>query len=422
MTRRRPARALGLFPRGGAVVVLAACLALPAGAAQQEEPPDPDLSTEGMRRAGPFYLRPFVALKDAGYDDNIRLEGEGEAESDVTATLGPGLDTLLLTGDRGGIFLSTEFDYVAFRDHSDLNHWNNYTRARGIYLTKRAALSLENRFISVRERPNFEIDQRLRRDENIVTGAVRSLQDRRLGYRAFVRHRRIDYSRDEGDSEDVARRLNRREATFSLTGELRVRPKTTFLLEGVYARAEFDDSSEGRDTRAVSVLPGFRFDPSAAIQGEFKIGVISLEAPERPQSDYHGTVGEARLSTRLGNRIRLKGTFERDLRFSTLHENLYYIRTHWTAAYEQFFSRRLSTQLLYGEGENRYPEEVTRGGGEPFSGIREDRITTYELSVRYRISDQFSLRARALRQERDSTDDFFDRDRNFYAFGSSYAF
>lgn len=404
------------------LTIFFASLVLAATGALAEDPPaDPDLSTEGMRRLGSFYLRPTLLLKDVGYDDNIELDAR-DPESDFTATGGGRLDALLLTGDRGGIFLSGEGDYVAFQDNTDLNHWNSYARARGIYLAKRTILSLEDRFVSVRERPNLEIDERRRRDENIITGALRSRSDRRLGYSAFVRHKNIDYSDDQGPNDDVVRRLNRQEGAFSLAGELSIRPKTTFVLEGVYERVEFDDTSEGRDAKSVSVLPGFRFDPSAAIQGEFKVGVISLEAPDRPQSDYDGTVGEGRLSARLGVRARLKATFVRDLVFSTTQENLYFISDHWTAAYEHFFSRRVSGQLLYGEGTNDYPEPITRTGAEPFSGIREDSITTYELSVRYQVSDQLWFGLQARRTERDSTDDFLDMERNFYTLGSSYAF
>ena len=114
-------------------------------------PIDPDLSTEKMVRAGPFHVRPFLILKDIGYDDNVRFEAQTR-EGDATATAGGGLDALILAGDRGGLRLSQEVDYVAFQTQTELNHWNGSARARGILLLKGLQLSLEDQFRSERER------------------------------------------------------------------------------------------------------------------------------------------------------------------------------------------------------------------------------------------------------------------------------
>lgn len=414
---------LALLPRivpGAAAVLLiaAAAAGLPLAA---DEPPDPDLATEGLRRAGPFYLRPFILLKDVGYDDNVRFDSR-EAEGDTTATAGAGIRGVALWGDRGGVNFSHELDYVAFGENTDLNHLNSFTRARGIALFKRLALSLEDAYSSVRERPNTEVDQRLRRRSNDLRAEVRSLRDRRFGWKAGLRHTDINYSTDVPGSEPAARRLSRVERSATLGGEARIRPKTTFTLEGIVEHVEFDDRSEGRDTRSYTILPGLRFDPSASIQGHLKIGVESLEAPERPQSDLRTTVGEAALSVRLGRASRLKGTFNRDLLFSILQENLYYVSRSWSAAYEQFFSRRLSAEIAYGTGRNHYPIEVTRGGEDPFRGIRDDRMTRYLTAIRYRIAHELSLVVSASRLIRDSTDDFYDRERTFYSFGTTYSF
>jgi hypothetical protein len=388
--------------------------------AAEEAPLDPDLSTKGTRRAGPFHVRPLVLLKDVGYDDNVRFESSTR-EGDTTATGGIGVDAIVLGGDRGGVRLFQEFDYVAFSRNADLNHWNSASRARGVFLMKRVAVSLEDRLDSVEERPNSEVDQRVRRKRNAITAAVRSLGTGRLGFKAFVRHAGLDFSAGDPAFDPGVKRLNRNENALSVIGELRVRPKTTFTLEGGIERFDFDQEDR-RDTRSRSIQPGFRFDPSASIQGEVKLGVISLTAPDQPQSDYRGTIGEGRLSTRLGHRARLKGTYERDLEFSTLTTNLYYVSTAWTAAYEQFLTRRLSAELLYGRGLNHYPEEVSLGGTPPVLALRDDDMITTQATIRYRINEQLWMNLSASRLRRDSTIDTYDRDRNFFAFGSAYSF
>ena len=166
--RRQTAKTAAL----AAAVVL--CGAAPARAQVSATPVDPDLSTEEMRRAGPFHVRPFALLKDVGYDDNIRFDGQTR-EGDSTATAGGGLEALLLAGDRGGLRLSQELDYVAFQRNTNLDHWNGHARARGILLLRRFLVSLEDQFDTVRERPIAEIDERLRRKNDAVTAGLRTL-------------------------------------------------------------------------------------------------------------------------------------------------------------------------------------------------------------------------------------------------------
>src|SRR6266850_6187609 len=286
---------------------LAACALaapLPAAAATATDAPvDPDLATTGTRRAGPFHIQPFLVLKDAGYDDNVRFDARRRS-GDSTATAGVGLNALLLAGDRGGLRLEQELDYIAFGRNTELNHWNGSARARGILLTRQFDLSLEDQYASTRERPSTEIDQRLRRDTNVLMASLRSLWTRRIGVRGYARHESIGYSSDDPFSTLVAQELNRDQNELRVAADLRLLPKTTFVLEGVVERIAFQDRSQGRDARKRSFLPGFRFDPSASIQGEFKLGWTSLTAPDQPQNDYRGTTGEGDLALRLGRRLR----------------------------------------------------------------------------------------------------------------------
>jgi hypothetical protein len=404
-----------------ALSLVALCLALPARAATVGGAPDPDLSTEGTRRAGPFHLKPVLFLKDVGYDDNIRFDSQ-ENEGDTTGTAGASLQALLLTADRGGLVLSQEVDYVAFSRNTDLNHWNGFTRARGIFLLKSLEVSLEDRFASVRERPNTEIDQRLRSHDNALTAAIRTRSASRLGMRAYLRHERIDYSSEDSGYSQNADNLDRDETALSVVSEMRLLPKTTFLLEGLVERIEFTDPDQRGSHRAVSILPGVRFDPSATLQGEIKVGVKSFNAIESTDADTRLTVGEAHLATRLGHAARLKLEYSRDLVYSVVEGNLYFVGTEGSAAVEQFFSRRLSGEVLYGRGSNRYPVAIAATATDPFAGIRDDRITRYQISLRYRVSDQLAIVASGSRLLRDSTDDLFDRTRNLYAFGSTYGF
>jgi len=416
MRSRRPAGP-GLRAAARLLVALLATIAVRA----EEPPADPDLSTEGMRRAGPFHLRPYAVLKDVGYDDNVRIEARTR-QGDSTATAGAGLDAVLLAGDRGGVHLFEELNYVAFQKNTDLDHWNGSARARGIALLKGTVLSLEDRFASDRERPNTEIDERLRRTNNSLTGAFHTVGKGRLGLKGSLRDERIDYVSDDPLLPNVGDLLNRDETTLSVIGEMRVLPKTTFTLEGSVSRIQFDDKSQDRDTRKRAILPGFRFDPGAAVQGDLRVGPLDMTALERDGGSYHGLAGDGHLSTRLGRAARLKSEFTRGVEFSTLGSNLFFVSRSWSLALEQFFSRRISGELLYRSGFNHYPLEVPLRLSPGIMGIRDDRLTTWQATVRYRTKSQMILTASAYRLTRDSTDDFYDTGRAFYTFGTTYTY
>jgi hypothetical protein len=207
-----------------------------------------------------------------------------------------------------------------------------------------------------------------------------------------------------------------------MQGEMRIRPRTTALLEMMVEDVVFDDQTEGRDSRAWSILPGFRIDSHSALRGEIKVGMIDLHAPERPESDHRGTIGGGWLVWRLAPALRARGTFARDLQFSTTSENLYYVWSSWSLALEQSLSRRLSAELLYGRGLSHYPLPVNLTVADPDGVIRDDHMERYEFAIRYRLHGDGRLEARVGRQVRDSTIDSLDRERNVYTVGTTVAF
>ncbi|HXI03318.1 MAG TPA: outer membrane beta-barrel protein [Candidatus Saccharimonadales bacterium] len=422
-------------PAGASRILLLTLIAIcfghsPAPAQQPDAPRDPDLRTEGLRKVGPFRLAPYFHLRDVGYDDNVFFEAS-RSQGDYTATAVPGLRALLLTGDRGGVVLDSEAAWVAFRDNSQLDHWNGKVRARGILLLRSALVSVSDRFQSVRERPANEIDTRVRSNSNLVSAEVRTQRSGRFGGRAAISRDAIRYVSGE-DIDNLKARLDRNRQTLALTGELRVHPRTTAFLEVSFDDVNFRNPDVIRDTRSVSLLPGVRFDPTAPVQGELKAGVIDLNAPpsmtvpdpsdpnatiRTPARDYRGFAGEGALSVRMGHAARVKLTGARELPFSIVENNLYAVQTDWSAAFEQFLSRRFSVELKEARSLYHYPEKVPDSRGNLID--RDDRLRIYGLSFNYRLGDRTGLTVSAQRQRRDSSDETLDRTRNFISFGTT---
>ena len=415
---RHPARSR--FPLGMMILAVSLSAAVYPKTGEEKNILDREFPLESSRKWGRFFVQPKFQFRDVGYDDNVRFDNQ-DPEGDMTATLAPSLEAWLRGGDRTGLRLFQEAGYVTFSQNSDLDHWDLRSEAKGVYLAGDYALSMEGFFRSWEDRPNSEVDERLPREEISLATGVETDGNGRLGGGLFFKRTGFDYSPGESGSQNVAERLNREERSYTLMGKLRILPKTTFTMEGTVERVNFDNPLES-DTRVHSLLPGIRFDPSASLQGEIRLGVLSLEASDGPENDYETTVGSARLSTRFGRGGRLRGEFDRELVYSTLEEYLFFMNSIWLAAYEQFFSRRFSAEFEYGKGLNEYPDEAIRSGSGPIDQNRKDHLTRYQFWVRYRIYEELMFVGRIQHSRRDSNDDVFDLERNFYTIGVTYAF
>ncbi|MGD8375198.1 MAG: outer membrane beta-barrel protein [Acidobacteriota bacterium] len=401
-----------------AAMLAAGVSVLPANAA--DPPLHPDLDTGDLRRAGPFYYRPYLLLKALGYDDNVFFDG-AEPVADVTAALAPGIDLLLRTGPRGGLRVNQEFDYVAFAEYSGENHWNSHTEVRGIYVPKYFRLVLDGQYHTVRERPNLEINERIRQDTTLLQAMIGSPADRRLGIEMQLGRETFRYT--EGAYYEITRRrLSRDQDTLSLTGTVRLLPKTYLVVTGSLLNADYVYPEERRDSRFDSAVVGLRFAPTARIQGHFEVGPARFHALDRENDDYRSYVGEVELSGRIGRANRLSAWFRRGIDASALEDNLFFLSRRGSLGYERFFTPRVSLALEVGDGANRYPNRTLLREPEPRVGTRVDRIREYEGMVYYRFRDGLTLNVGVTHLEVDSTDDALDRRQNLVAVGTTALF
>src|SRR5262249_11518363 len=154
---------------------------------------------------------------------------------------------------------------------AELNHFNNAFRSRGAYYMKKGFLFADLSGLSFRERPSTEIDFRVRRTERMYgTGWHFQWPHSSLQFRIG----RDTYHYDSGTpgGENIPLFLNRAEERFTMTASRKIFPKTLLLVEGEGRRIGFDEA-EGQinDSRSRRISIGFKFDPSAFIQGGLKI-------------------------------------------------------------------------------------------------------------------------------------------------------
>jgi len=407
-----------------ALVALGLLAVMPPARAAGET--DPDFSLDDTVQAGPFHVAPFLVIKDFGYDDNIRLDAENRS-GDYTITFGPGARAVVPLGRRAIWMLRDEVDYVRYASETDLNSFNNQLRTKlHVYLRDLTAY-FHGEQRNYRDRPSNEIDYRIR---NIAT-------DGRFGvlYSPFRRGKidlflqRTDFHYDPGKpdvppgsdpttarqaGENVARALERHESNVGVEGRIRVRPRTSALLEVRAGRIDFQ-FTPAHDSSSTAVLTGFEFDPSGPLRGFLKAGVRHLAPDDDALDGFDGFVADAALSLLVAGRGAVKTTYTRDIVFSIYGDNLYYLDASRGLAYEHFVNSRMSIEAGRRFSSIDYPEPIplynaATGAYDPTD--RRDDIVHDTVTVRYRVRRGMQVGLTVGRWTRNSTFDIYDTSRN----------
>ena len=387
--------------------------------------PDPDFSLEDTLKAGPFHVAPFFYLRDVGYDDNVRL-GTDDKQGDYTLTIGPGARAVMPMGRRAALAFWDELDYVMYATQTDLNSVNNTLKAKGHLYLGHLTPYLEGEQYNIRQRPNFEIDFRIR---DITTEGRLGARYKPEGRLAFdVAMVSTDYHYELGnidvpsdlsdvDAEAIARsavtsirRLERTETGGRLGARLKIRPRTTLLVDVEREDVDFQylTATASRDSIAHAGMLGLEFDPSGSFLGYLKLGVKDLNPDSQNLEGFHGPIADMAVSLRVLGRGDIRAGYRRNTGFSTLGDNLYYILDRKGLGYEHYVTGRLSLGAEYALNELDYPVDL-EGQVPPH---RKDDVVESRLTVKYRFGPSLRVGLAFSRWDRDSTIDSEDEDRN----------
>jgi hypothetical protein len=372
--------------------VVSLALARPVAAQQTDE--EEEQPSRFTLQFGPLALVPAFGVTDFGHDTNVFYDA-ADPKADWTATPRTrvgyelSLNRAKLTGDG-------DVSYVYFHRYTGLRSFNRQVSARldvpiGV-LTPYVADS----YLNARQRPNFEIDQRVRRFENTFRiGTKVNFSD---ATSIDVEARRTEVTYDKSDQFRgfrLAESLNHRVEGILLAARHAVTPLTTFALEADARRDEFELDA-GRTADAFRVAPVVEFKPLAAIAGRLMVGyrrfVPSSNAPE-----FAGACAEGDLSTEIGG-TRLQGTIERDVGYSFDPAVPYYIQTNVGADIVRAVSE--SWQILGGARWTSLAYEV--GGALPASRDRRDTFTSVSAGAGYVLPNGMRLTLEVQRTARSS--------------------
>lgn len=419
-----------------AVTMLAACFAPPAAAqTPTREKPFPEL--RDARRWGPFLVDPGFVVDNLGYDDNVYLASDASGrpkETDFVLRAGPNVEAQLAIGRRMRLTIHDRLRGEVFLKHSDLNHADNELEAQYDLLLGPVLLTTEGTWVTVRQRPWAELIERIRETR------VGARQSARLFIGPFTdvvlragrtTHRYndpgFDYFIDPSGSGEpigvsVSTALNRRQTDVSAEVGWRPRARTRVFLRVTERTSRFDSPELGRDTRDLRRQVGIEFHPDSRLSGRLILGRSKLENRDRTFSyaPYEGSIGEALVAYRPtgSTRITLRG--ERQLYFSLVGRNLYYVDTFRGASIDSYLGSNWGVQAGVSRRDADYPEAGTFG---PLLGIkRHDETNDVYVGVLFRMRGGFEIGFRAGRRERDSNDPSVVDEQRYFTTTGSYAF
>jgi hypothetical protein len=329
---------------GAFCLALLASAASPAPATAQTVPSLPPPPPQDDAAPVPhLLLHPSISFTNLGYDSNVfnlpksaptptptptptPATGTGtetataasvvadERRGDWVASLATGLAPVWRVGD---VMVSGRAGLV-------FNYFQQFVSERGIdrnaggrldVPVSRVRLHLSGGYANLRQRVNFEIDQRARRaEDNAAAGA-----DIALGARTMlgleVRRSAVTFASDDVLTLPLRETLNREERTALASFSYAITPITSFVVTGDTGTHHFE-LSPGRDGRSAGLAAGVAFSQNGLLNGQASIGWrrVTVSNPLIPA--FGGVAGSLDLGTTIGLGTRLGLRARRDVVFS----------------------------------------------------------------------------------------------------------
>jgi hypothetical protein len=309
----------------GATLMLCLTMSATAAGAQPPEPlptqpADSDETTPQPQRA----WHPSFSLTSLGYDANVFNQSTNPA-GDWVASLAAGLAPFWHVGD------------VRFSGETQLayNYFQKYVEERGVDATvrgrvdlpiARARLHVGGSYLNLRQRVNFEIDQRARRTERDANAGIDVAVGGRTTLGLNLRRATVTFDNDAPGALTLRETLNRRENTGTASIQYAITPLTALVVSGDLGAHQFA-LSPNRDGRSVGARAGMTFSQDAVINGQWTIGwrEVTVRNPLVPA--FKGLAGRMDLSTLMTHSTRLGLRAGRDVAFSSDELTPYYVQS-----------------------------------------------------------------------------------------------
>jgi len=349
---------------------------LVAGRLAQAQTPAPPEAIESMPiHAGPFGLRPSLALTNVGTDSNV-FNVADDPQDDFTATIVP---RIVARVRAGRLFFSygAASDIVYFRTYKDEGSVNGTTDLRVDANLGRLQPYASAGWTSTNERLNAEIDARAPRMQHTVSAGARLLLASRTAF--VINARRFDLQFEDGTEfrgSDLAHNLNSRTNSIESGVQLTLSPLTTLNLTTTVQQDRFD-SDPLRNANSWRITPSLQFDPTALIRGTIAVGYRHFDATDPQVPDYSGVVAQVLAGYTLLERTKFDLDLTRDVQYSYEDVEPYYLSNGGRITVTHRLAGPFEIQGIVGRQSLGYRNTVAQ------TAARTDTIDTYGAGVGY---------------------------------------
>lgn len=354
---------------------LALHVSVPAAA---QAPTPPSLETVGpadaLFRWGPLAVKPRVHLTNVGLDTNV-FNAASAPSRDVTATVGPAVDTVLRVG-RTVTTARTSSEMVYFRKTASQRSLSLSQEGRVDVLLARLTPFVTASLLNTHRRPNVEIDQRVDQTRRAIGGGVAV----RLGARTSLA---LEYDQQQLEFRDatLSTALDRRVTRSGLTVSTDLTPLSTLVVRGEAQRDRFE-ASAARDADAVALLGGFRLKPFALISGAAMVGYRRFTPREATLPDFAGLVADVDVAYVFRETTQVSLRAARGVEYSVEADQPYYVSTGGSLTVRQLIGRG-DALVRVGRDALDYRSRLLPLGPEP--ATRRDRHVLYGVGAGIRL-------------------------------------
>ncbi len=363
----------------------------------------------GLLHLGPFWVTPSLRIGRVMLDTNVFYQGT-DRTTDVTGSVGPGLDIVLPIKRAVQIYGSGYLDYIHYVETKELRRWTGGAAAGVDYDGPRLRVGVEQAYREQFERPDAEIDRRVSRAswQTNVQLELKGLDQYRFGIRTQLGAHRVEYAEGEQyRGADLRNNLNRDLYFARLELRYRLTGKTTFVLGGGHEMNRFsvDDT---RDSDTNPLYGGFEIDSETRLSGR-AVGGVRLFRPLDPvgRSQIAAPYADVRLAYVVSPKTRFELNHRRDLQYSAFQ-----VSGDSPTRRDAFYELRLVKGLIgrldlwiWGRlTELKTDGEITVDNldGSTQTAVRDDRFTEAGADLGYRFRENLRLGFSAEYSERRS--------------------
>jgi hypothetical protein len=268
----------------------------------------------GLFRVGSFYVTPYLYVGTLGIDTNVYYT-ETDRQTDFTASFGPGLEVVRPFGRESQLRLDGALDYLYFAKTEAQRKLNGrasaYLDLRGV----KTRVAVEERYQKVFERPNYEVNDRVEREEEGTRAMLRRDLADRLRVAFFGGRQRTTTENYYYLGTNLGNTLTTNEYDAGAELQLALSVKTRFVAGGEQTWTRYPKSPD-RDGSSTLAYGGLRTDETALIAGRAVGGIrwFRLDTGEERNAHYV----DATASWNVSVKTKIGGQYLRDLDYSSL--------------------------------------------------------------------------------------------------------